>query len=221
MIQLLIFDFDGLILDTETPEVEVWKTIYADYGFDFPPELWAPIIGGYGVSNFDAAQHLHDLAGDSLDAEALRQRHRRESNESILQQPVREGVQEYLEDARQSGLRMAIASSSPHYWVEPHLNRLGLIGYFEKIVCGDDVPAGRTKPHPDLFLKALDELQVQAQDAIAFEDSPNGVSAARTAKLFVVAVPNPLTSLLPLDGASLKLKSLADLPLSALLKRVN
>ncbi len=221
MIKSLIFDFDGLILDTETPEVEVWKTIYAEYGFDFPAELWAPIVGGYGISNFDAAQHLHDLKGDSLDVQALRQRHQRESTALILQQPVREGVRDYLEAARQSHLPLAIASSSGHSWVEPHLDRLGLLRYFGKIVCAEDVPAGHTKPYPDLYLKALEELGIGAPEAVVFEDSPNGVKAARAANLYVVAIPNPLTSRLSLEGANLRLNSLADLPLSALLARLN
>ncbi len=220
MIKSLIFDFDGLILDTETPEVEVWKSIYAEYGFDFPLELWAPMIGGYGAAHFDAALHLHDLTGDSLDVQALRERHQRESNAHVLRQPVREGVREYLEAARQANLPMGIASSSAHAWVEPHLTRLGLIHYFGRIVCSEDVPAGRTKPHPDLFLKALEALKVEAGEAIVFEDSPNGVKAARAANIFVVAVPNPLTSRLSLADANLRLNSLADLPLQALLDRV-
>jgi putative hydrolase of the HAD superfamily len=88
------------------------------------------------------------------------------------------------------------------------------------VICADDVGIGRTKPHPDLFLKALDELGVRKDEAIVFEDSPNGVRAAHAAGVFVVAVPNSVTSLLTIENANLTLTSLADLSLSDLLDKV-
>ncbi|MFH1907403.1 MAG: HAD-IA family hydrolase, partial [Chloroflexota bacterium] len=99
------------------------------------------------------------------------------------------------------------------------LNRLGLWDYFEIIKCADDV--SRTKPDPELYRAALAALHIRAEEAIVFEDSPNGVKAAKAAGIFVVAVPNPLTARLWLDGADLTLKSLADLPLGELLERVD
>lgn len=220
MIKSLIFDFDGLILDTETPEVDVWKAIYAEHGAEFPIDRWGQIIGGHGVSNFDAAQHLTELAGDGLDAHSLRARHRAENEALILVQRVLPGVVDVLDAARRLGLKLAIASSSPHSWVDTHLTRLGLFDRFERVICADDVPAGRTKPYPDLYLKALEALNVRADEAIVFEDSPNGVRAARAAGIFVVAVPNPITALLNVDGANLTVASLAELPLDELLQRV-
>ncbi len=216
-IKALIFDFDGLILDTETPEADVWTEIYAEHGFDMPFDLWAEIIGGYGISNFNAAAHLNQLAGESLDVEALHNRHQAESRQRIASSPIRAGVLDYLTTAQHLNIRCGIASSSSHQWVDTHLARLGLIQHFEKIICSDDVAPGRTKPNPDLFLKALDQLQVRANEAIVFEDSPNGVTAANRAGIFVVAVPNPLTARLPMVGENLKVHSLADLPLPDLL----
>ncbi len=218
-IKALIFDFDGLILDTETPEVEVWSDIYAEHGFDMPFDLWAETIGGYGISNFNPAAHLNQLAGNSLDVDALRTRYQLESHKRVLSNPIRDGILDYLTTARRLKIRCAVASSSPHQWVDTHLARLGLIQHFEKIVCSDDVPSGRTKPNPDLFLKAADELGVKPNEAIVFEDSPNGVKAANRAGIFVVAVPNPLTSRLEFEGENLRLHSLAELPLESLLAR--
>ncbi len=219
-INSLIFDFDGLILDTETAEIDAWKAIYAERGFAFPMARWAPNVGVWGAALFDPAQYLHELTNDSLDVSAVRTRHHDESAELILRQPILDGVQDYLTEAHRQQLRLAVASSSPHYWVDKHLSRLGLTHHFEKIVCGDDVPPGRTKPHPDIYLKALSGLRIRADEAIAFEDSPNGVKAARAAGLFVVAVPNPTTSLLNLDGADLTVNSLASVSLEDLLARV-
>jgi len=216
LIKSLIFDFDGLILDTETPEADVWTSIYAEHGFEFPMERWAQIIGGYGISDFDAATQLADLARDGLDPASLRLRHRAESEARILGEPVLPGVTGLLDEARRMGLGRAIASSSPHAWVDSHLSRLGLIRQFEKIICADDVAPGRTKPHPDLYLLALERTQAQANTVIAFEDSPNGVRAARAAGIFTVAVPNPVTSMLKFEGENLRLSSLEDFSFNSL-----
>ena len=217
-IKALLFDFDGLILDTETSEFLVWQKIYREYGQEMLPETWGQVVGGYGISNFDGAVHLAELVGEGLDARELHARYRSEADALILQQPVLPGVVAYLDDARQTGLRLAVASSSPHSWVDTHLVRLGLADRFEAIICGDDVPPGRTKPHPDLFLKALEVLHVKACEAIVFEDSPNGVKAARVAGIFVVSVPNPITALLKADGANLTLDSLGKMSLQDLIK---
>jgi HAD superfamily hydrolase (TIGR01509 family) len=219
-IKALLFDFDGLILDTETSEFRVWQKIYREYGQEMLPETWGQVVGGYGISNFDGAVHLAGLVGNGLDARELHARYRSESDAVILQQPVLPGVVDYLDDARRLGLRMAVASSSPHSWVDTHLARLGLADHFDAIICRDDVPPGRTKPHPDLFLKALEVLGLEPDDAIVLEDSPNGVKAARAAGIVVVSVPNPITSLLKTEEANLTLPSLAQIPLQELLKEL-
>ncbi len=221
MIKALIFDFEGLILDTETPEYQVWQAIYREHGFELPQQEWGKIIGGYGISNFDPAKDLARLTQGRLDSVSLRDRHRAESAALYLLQPVLPGVMDYLHAARRLGLKLAIASSSSHSWVEGHGERLGILDCFDKIICREDVAPGRTKPNPDLFLLALDRLEVRSEEALVFEDSPNGVKAAQSAGIFVVAVPNPITALLAIDGADLTLSSLADLSLSELLNKVN
>jgi HAD superfamily hydrolase (TIGR01509 family) len=219
-VKALIFDFDGLILDTETPDYQVWQTIYQEHGFELPHEEWGKIIGGYGLSDFDAAEHLSVLSQGRLDSVSLRDRHHMESHTLTLAQAVMPGVMEYLHEAKRLGLKLAIASSSPHSWVDPHAKRLGVFDYFDKVICADDVAAGRTKPNPDLFLLALEQLQVRKNEAIVFEDSPNGVRAAKSAGIFVVAVPNAVTAQLSIENADLRLTSLSDLSLTALLVKV-
>ncbi len=220
-IRALLFDFDGLILDTETPEVHVWKRIYAEYGFPYPLDLWAQNIGRWPHdSGFDPARHLHQLTGVSLDEEALRNRHRKESDVLIEDEPAGEGVSEYIMAARSLGLRLGIVSSSGRRWVEGHLSRLGLVSRFDCIITSETVAPGRTKPYPDLYLKALASLAIDPTQAIAFEDSPHGLQAARAAGIFAVAVPNPATAKLDLTKANLVIKSLASLPLEELLQQV-
>ena len=209
-IRALIFDFDGLILDTETPEVKVWKRIYAEYGFPYPQDLWSQNIGRWPHdSGFDPARHLHELTRGAMEAEAFQARHRKDSDLLIEREPMAEGVEDYLTDAQRLGLKLGIASSSSRGWVEAHLTRLGLLTRFDCIVTSDLVGLHRTKPNPDLYLKALEVLGITAKQAVAFEDSPHGILAARAAGIFAVAVPNPSTAQLDLSQANLAIRSLA------------
>lgn len=220
MLKALIFDFDGLILDTETPEYLAWQDIYREHGFELPHEEWGRIIGGYGISTFDAADHLARLTQGRLDSASLRARHQLTSHAAIERASILPGVMDMVHAAKRRGLKLAIASSSRHEWVDGHAGRLGILHLFDKVVCADDVGVGRTKPNPDLFLLALNQLQVQKNEAVVFEDSPNGVLAARRAGIFVVTVPNPVTSQLRIEGANLIVKSLSDLSISELLATV-
>jgi HAD superfamily hydrolase (TIGR01509 family) len=215
MLNALIFDFDGLILDTETPEALVWESIYKDLGYELPVDEWEKTIGGYGVSNFDAAEHLTLLSQGRLDIVSLRARYRKEVDEIIHASSILPGVINMIEQAKENGLQIAIGSSAPHSWVDAHAKRLGIFHYFDQIICQDDVPPGRTKPNPDIFLKALDQLNVKKDAAVVFEDSLNGVTAARLAEIFVVAVPNALTEKMGVTG-DITVPSLAELSLHEL-----
>lgn len=220
MIQALIFDFDGLILDTETPEFRSWQSIYREHGFELSHEKWGTIVGGNGHSDFDAAEDLVRLTQGRLDSASLRDRNRLESHDLIRAQGPMPGVVDYLREAKRLGLKLAIASSSDRAWVQRHAGRIGVLAFFEQVVTREDVGLGRTKPNPDLFLLALRRLGVSEEAAIIFEDSPNGVTAAKRAGIFVVAVPNDVTSALTIEGADLTLRSLSDMPLSVLLDKV-
>ncbi|MCB0101156.1 MAG: HAD family phosphatase [Anaerolineales bacterium] len=218
MLKALIFDFDGLILDTETPEVLVWQSIYKEHGFELPVEEWEKTVGGYGISNFDPAQNLSLLTQERLDPVSLRARYRLEADALIHTNPILPGIMDMIASAKANGLKVAIGSSSPHSWVDAHTKRLGIYENFDHIICQDDVAPGRTKPHPDIYLKALETLQVDKSEAVVFEDSPNGVFASKRAGIFVVAVPNPLTAKMNVQG-DLTIASLAEITLHDLLNR--
>jgi HAD superfamily hydrolase (TIGR01509 family) len=217
LIRGLIFDFDGLLVDTEIPAYQSWQEIYAEYGCELPLAVWATCIGTSGV--FDACAYLEEQAGRPLDREAVRQRRAGREQELVAGLPLLPGVQEYLSTARRRGLRLGIASSSSRRWVEGHLARLGVRESFDQIVCREDV--ARVKPDPELYLTALARMELQPDEAVVLEDSPNGILAARRAGLFSVAVPNALTGQLPLDHADLRLTSLADTPLEQLIALVH
>ncbi|MFI5173504.1 MAG: HAD family hydrolase [Terriglobia bacterium] len=213
----LILDFDGLILDTETPAYESWKRVYHRFGEDLPFEEWAVCVGRGMV--FDPHAHLEKLTGKTLDREALRIERQAAVRQAIESQPLLPGVQKLFDDAPGLGLKLGVASSSPRSWVEGHLRRLHLFGHLEALKCAEDVT--RTKPDPELFLSTLAELDVSASQAIVFEDSPNGVIAANRAGIFCVVATNPITAQLSFNGAriGLKVDSLADIDLPALILR--
>ncbi|HEY4717933.1 MAG TPA: HAD family hydrolase [Anaerolineales bacterium] len=217
MIKALILDFDGLILDTELPDYESWQQVYRKYGCELSVEAWGQIVGGNGATDFDPHNHLEQLSGKALDREAIWISRRKQYLDNISQQPVLPGVLELLDEAGRLGLSLGLASSSPENWVRGHLARLGLYQRFDVIKTADDV--GRTKPDPQLFQLVMDALGVKPVEAIAFEDSSNGVKAAKAAGLFCVAVPNKLTAQLSLDQADLRLNSLAELPLVELINK--
>ncbi len=217
MIRGLIFDFDGLILETEGPVYQSWVELYQEYGQELPFEVWATIIGTASQEHFNPFEMLEEKIGKKLDRENLSARRVARELELIHAQTVLPGVEEKITSAKALGLKLGIASSSDREWVVGHLTRLRLAHHFDAIHTADDVE--HTKPDPELYRLALRSLGLRPQEAIVFEDSPNGVKAARSAGIFTIAVPNPLTRQLSLDHADLILDSLVDLPLDQLLAR--
>jgi HAD superfamily hydrolase (TIGR01509 family) len=215
MIRALVFDFDGLIIDSEAAIYRSWQELYAEYGCELPVDDWLLTIGTADMY-FDPWRRLEQLLGQAVDWETVNPKRRARERELVEAQPLLPGVEAYLEGARRLGLKIGLASSSSCAWVTGHLQRLGLLGYFDCLQAKDDVP--RTKPDPALYQAVLEIFQVPGCQAIAFEDSHHGVLAARRAGMHCVAVPNALTRRLPMHQASLRLDSLADLPLAKLLE---
>ncbi len=216
-IEALVFDFDGLMVDTEGPAYDSWLEIYREYDCDLPLSAWAAVLGGSGAE-FDPCAYLEGLVGRTLDRAAIQARRQRRKIELVARQPLLPGVAAYIAAARRRGLRLAVASSASREWVTGHLDRLGVMDQFDAVVCGDDV--ARVKPDPALYQLAVARLGVPPARAIALEDAPNGLLAAKRAGLYCVAIPNPLTGQLPLVGADLRLASLDALSLDALLTHI-
>jgi HAD superfamily hydrolase (TIGR01509 family) len=217
MIRAVVFDFDGLILDTEFPEFRTWQEIYQAHGCELALEVWATGLGT-SADAFDPCAHLEAQLGKLLDREVITHQRRQRYHELLGAKVALPGVREYIAEAKRLGLRLGVASSSSREWVVGHLTELGLGSYFDCIKCRDDVP--RVKPDPALYRAVVEALALQPHQAIALEDSPNGITAAKRAGLFCVAVPNPLTRQLSLAHADLCISSLADFPLPQLLAHV-
>jgi len=213
--EALIFDFDGVIIDTETPDYSSWQETFASFQVTLDRTLWAGFIGG-ASGTFDVYQHLQDLMGAPFDRDSVRTTRRKRYLDLVEANPVRPGVEEYLEDANRLGLRLGIASSSSRDWVEGHLRRRGLLGYFDHVVCRDDVTS--VKPDPEVYVRCADGLGARPEATVAIEDSANGVTAAKGAGLFCVVVPNPMTADMDLGNADLMLDALTYMPLEAVLE---
>jgi HAD superfamily hydrolase (TIGR01509 family) len=215
-----LFDFDGLILDTELASRAGWQLLYREHGHELPAELWATLVGTTHAP-WDPMAHLEELVGEPLEREALNERRHAHEIALIEAEELRPGIEEYLAAARRHGLKRAIVSSSTRPWVDMHLHRLEQAAGWDAICTADRDPA-RAKPSPRLYLEALEALDVAASEAVAFEDSPNGVLAAKAAGIFCVAIPNEVTRELGLGeaGADLVLDSLAELPPDELLARL-
>jgi HAD superfamily hydrolase (TIGR01509 family) len=215
MIRALVFDFDGLILDTEEPVYRSWLEVYEAHGEELPFERWVQIVGSTTIG-FHPQHHLEERLGRSLPKAVLDRRIGRRT-ELVLANKVMPGVVEHLGAAKASGLRVGVASSSTRAWVRGHLARLGILDRFDCVRCRDDVT--NVKPEPDLYVAVLECLGVAASEAIAIEDSPNGVLAAKRAGMLCVAIPNSITARLDLGQADLVLGSLAEVTLAELLRR--
>lgn len=208
--QALVFDFDGTIIDTETPVYESWAAAYRFAGVEpIPLKTWLKYIGQADGQGLDVRAILCEQIGvDEIPAEV--EQHRRTSRDELLAaQPIRAGVVTWVEAAATAGVPLAIASSSPSEWVKPHLDSLGLAAYFPVVSCAD--PGIPGKPDPTVYLTACKELGVEPASAVAIEDSTHGVTAARSAGLRCIAVPGPITVTMNFDHASIRVDSLADL----------
>jgi HAD superfamily hydrolase (TIGR01509 family) len=214
-VRALVFDFDGLLVDTETVALRAWEAVLAELGVELPHDVWHAAIGGQGAG---AAMlgYLADQLGHA-EAVAVHETWWARHLSLVNVEPLRPGVAGYLTEAVRLGLGLAIASSATGDWVAGHLVRLGTHEVFSVVATGDTNAA---KPAPDTYLAALSGLGVPAAQAIAFEDSPTGVLAAKSAGLRCVAVPNPATSLLAFPGADVVLYSLDDVSLPDLLHRL-
>ena len=215
MFEAVVFDFDGVILETELADFLSWRTVYSEFGIELPLSRWTAAIGA-DATLFDPYAYLGEATEQPLDWAAIRRRRRRERDRLLRTERTRPGVLHLLAEARARGMKTAIASSSSRDWVLPHVSRLGLRRLFDLVRCCEDCAAA--KPDPSVYVSLLADLGVTGDRAIAIEDSPNGVAAARAAGLFVLAVPTRMTRMLDFGAASAVVGSLDGVRLTDFLR---
>jgi HAD superfamily hydrolase (TIGR01509 family) len=202
-----VFDFDGTLIDTETAGFDAVRDVFREQGAELGVEFWAPYVGASTAPDF--VSELERQLGRSVDATTVTARVRSLNAVYVDNAPLRPGVTSLINDAIANGLRLAVASNAPRYWIEMHLSRVGLLHHFGAIVSLDDVR--NPKPHPEPFDSAARAIGLNPAECVAFEDSNLGVHSAVAAGMFTVAVPGALTGHIhELHHAHLVIPSLQD-----------
>ena len=201
MLASVIFDFDGIVLDSETPEYESHRRIYERYGVTLTVDEWCGVIGTWSEGHDEQwFRRLCERAAEAPPRDAYFEERRRLFEEIVPADPMR-GVRELLAALRDAHVPLAIASSAPARWVVGAVERLGIAPFFTAIVTGDQVT--HRKPAPDVYLTAARRLDADPHRSVAIEDSSAGIAAARAAGMKAVAIPHWLTERHDLSGADL------------------
>jgi HAD superfamily hydrolase (TIGR01509 family) len=203
----IVFDFDGLICDTEGAQVEAVSALFERHNATFPLDRWLQTIGTSTAEDNWVPWLAEQVNGtfDQQKAFAEFQAHNRELVSALKPNP---GIESILGMAASAKVPVAIASSSPSSWIEPLLHSLGLREAFDIVVSREHVV--RAKPAPDLYLLAMKRLGLPSADlAVALEDSRNGSLAAVAAGMHCVAVPGPVTARQDFSHVQRRVSSLA------------
>lgn len=199
----VVFDMDGVIFDSERAVMQCWKEVASRHNI---PDIENAILACTGTTMVRTREIMLNLYGadfpyDEYARESSAIFHSRYDGGRL---PMKPGVKELLTFLKERGKKIALASSTRQQVVTDELRDAGIIEYFDRIICGDMV--SRSKPAPDIFLKACEELNVSPSGSYAIEDSYNGIRAAHAGGLHPIMVPD----LLPADE---EMQSLAEIVL--------
>lgn len=204
----VLFDFDGIIIDSEWPIYESWQRVFQANGHELKAETYVQCIG----SDFDTwspEKYLESLTGKSYDWDTINKQRQVELEADLETAETLPGIRELIAHLEATGKKIAIVSSSSHRWVDMWVERLDLGKHMEAVVCKGDAP--KIKPAPDLYLEGVNRMQLTAGECLVIEDSLNGVKAAIAAQCPVIAVPSRLTSCLDFTTATAQAESFHDL----------
>lgn len=213
----LIFDFDGLVVDTESAIYEAWRELYLSQGHDLPLPTYVQCVGSV-FGHYDPMAALEILTGKPVEWPVLLPMKDERIRSGQLGLDTMPGVRELLLEARGAGLPCVIASSSQRTHVQSWMERTGIGHHFDFIHTRDEVK--HAKPSPDLFLLAAASLGVRPEETLVLEDSLNGLRAARAAAAPCIIVPSPVTKGSDFTGATSILETLEGVDL-ALLKTLH
>jgi len=214
LLAAVVFDFDGIILDSETAEFESHRRIYQRHGAALTPEEWCDQIGIWSEAHERRwCDRLNELSGVSMEYGVFKADQHRIFHDILAREPMR-GIRDLLDALALADIPMAIASTSTARWVVPAVERLGLSDRFRTIVTADDVE--RRKPAPDVYLEAARRLGADPRRSVAIEDSGPGIAAATAAGMKTIAIPHWLTERHDLAAAALRVAHAGELTVEVL-----
>ena len=190
-ISAVLFDFDGVLVDTELAIYQAWRRTFEAHGHDLPLAMYTRCIGS-DFATWSPKTHLEELTGRGFDWHDLDARRQQEIRRDLTGEGPMPGAVALLGKLTAAGVPLAVVSSSSHHWVDGWLAKLGLARHFKEVVCRGDAP--QIKPAPDLFLEAARRLAVAPAACLVIEDSRNGMAAAHAAGMPVWVVPNRVTA---------------------------
>ena len=209
----VIFDFDGIIIDSETPEYESHRSIFEECGAALSVDEWCGQVGMWTANSAWWFERLRERAAEPPDHATFEASKQQRFRALVKMEPL-PGIERLLEQLSGARVRLAIASSAPDRWVRRAVRELGLHAHFDTIVTGNEVD--RVKPEPDVYLEAARRLMVPPRRAVAIEDSAPGLAAARAAGMRSVVIPHHLTERQDLSGADLRAQDASELTVEAL-----
>lgn len=184
MIQTVIFDMDGVIVDTEPVHHYAYNEHFRQLNIDVSPELYASFTGNSTKNIFERLKAQFNLADD---VQTLVETKRNLFNDAFDNKEdlyLLDGVEDLIKDLHSNGMQLVLASSSATVTINRIFNRFGLCKYFTHIVSGEDFP--KSKPHPAIFLKAAKLSNTPVENCIVIEDSTNGIMAAKAAGIYCI-----------------------------------
>ena len=204
----IIFDFDGVLVDTEWAIYQFWVQLYAREGQEISIATYSPCLGA-GYSHWNPAEHLEKLTGKKYDWDVETPARQAVLEADLARSGLMDGAAELLDWCAGQGIGLTVASSSSRRWVQGWLERLGIYERFAGVFTRTDGYA--VKPNPALFLAAQQCLGVPKEDCLIVEDSENGTISARNAGIPCVAIPNRMTENSNLSRATYRFPSLSAL----------
>mgnify|MGYP000023240968 CR=1 FL=1 len=213
MIKALVFDMDGVIIDSEPIQCEIAVDVLRSFGAEPAENELYEFVGVTNQAMWPVLKERHKL---DASVEEILKRHQEYKKKRFFTQKIEpiEGVRELIMDADARGLKIALATSSPRYLAEHILTSTGLMPYFDAMVTADDIT--KSKPDPEIYLKAAELLGVEPESCIAVEDAEHGIQAAKNAGMRVIGFINPHSGKQDTSRADFVVSSMRDIDLDRL-----
>lgn len=209
MIQTVIFDMDGVIVDTEPVHHYAYNQHFKQLNITVSPEMYASFTGFSTKNTFEKLKEHFDIKEDIA---SLIETKRSLFNDAFDQKEdlfLLEGVEDLIKDLHSNGIQLVLASSSAKVTINRVFQRFGLHQYFSHIVSGEDFP--QSKPHPAIFIKAAELAQTPVENCIVIEDSTNGIRAAKAAGIYCIGYDSVNSKLQDYSKADLVISAFSEL----------